>query len=790
MRKIWLLILTSVVLIWIILFIELNRKVQPAEPVKKGVLDLRNENLKGKEFPMAGNWTFYWNKLIVPGERAFGEEYVAFPGLWNNIILNEEPLPSIGYATYKLTLLLPDNSPPLALRIPDIYSSYRLYVDNNMQMENGKIAPNKNDARPFWTSRMVLLPQHKDTVRLLLQVANFWHSKGGPHKVITIGDVSALATHNRIEWGVDAGAAGFMLMSGFLFFALYLFARSDKSILYFSLFCLIYSYRIVGTGPYMLFAVIPEVNWFLALRLEYLTLVIALDFFFLYLRNLYPDETNALVVKALLLISGIYSVLILLTPVYTFSSLMPFYLIILFFYLGYAFYVFIRAYVHKRSGSDFALLSGGVAFVLFLFLNLNYFQLVPVTKLMICTGYILFLFLQAIILSFRFAFTLSYSARQAQLGMRAKSEFLSNMSHEIRTPLNAIVGLSHILLKDKPTGSQKGTLETILFSANNLLALVNSILDFGKLDENKMKLENIAIDLRWIAKNIIVAAQPFANEKKIRLEYIVDDRLPEKLQGDPTRITQIITNLINNAIKFTDRGAVKLSIQVEEIKMEQARIRFVVEDSGIGISPEEQKIIFKRFTQADSSTSRKFGGAGLGLAICVKLLTLYKTQLQLKSVPGQGSAFEFTLLLPIITDREEEVLTRSADSAKPLRGFTILLAEDNKLNALIAQSLLEDYGAKVDVVNTGKEALKKFDKKVHQMVIMDINMPEMDGFEATKRLRSSGSRVPVLALTATLAVEIAEKAKSAGITDIVVKPFDPDKLCGKILQLFRQDVKL
>lgn len=789
MRKIWLFILTIVVLIWGVLFIMLNRKIQPAEPVTKGILDLRNEDLKRKEFSMAGEWGFYWNQLLVPGEKAGGEDYAPFPGLWESVIVNGEHLPSIGYATYKLTLLLPRKSVPLALRIPDIYSSYRLYVDDDLALENGKPALKKEDARPFWTSRVVLLPYNRDTVSLLLQVANFWHSKGGPHKVITIGDVSAIAKHNRAEWGIDAATTGFMLMSGFLFFALYLFARSDKSILYFSLFCLAYSYRIIGTGPYMLFAIIPEVNWFLTLRIEYLSLVVALGFFSLYLRHLFPDETNKLIISAMLVVNTIFIVFILTTSVYFFSSLMPYYLIIVFFYLAYAFFVFITAFIHKRTGSGFALLSGGVAFVLFLFLNLNYFQLIPVTKLMICSGYILFLFLQAIILSFRFAYTLSYSARQAQLGVRAKSEFLSNMSHEIRTPLNAIVGLSHILLKDKPSVSQKGTMETILFSANNLLALVNSILDFGKLDENKMKLENIAMDLRWMTKNIIEAARTLADEKKIGLEYEIDDQLPPKLLGDPTRITQIITNLINNAIKFTDQGAVKFSILLEEIKMKQARVRFIIEDSGIGISPDEQKIIFKRFTQADSSTSRKYGGTGLGLPICVKLLALYKSQLQLSSVPGRGSVFEFTLLLPVILGQKEEVYTPSLENSKPLQGYTILLAEDNKLNALIAKSLLEDFGAKVELAENGREALDKFDPKAHQLVIMDINMPEMDGFEATKRFRKRGWSVPVLALTATLAVEIEEKAKLAGITDIMLKPFDPDRLCDKILQIFREDVK-
>ncbi|HRN55754.1 MAG TPA: ATP-binding protein, partial [Agriterribacter sp.] len=547
---------------------------------------------------------------------------------------------------YELIILLSRGIPPTGLRIPDMYSSYRLYVNDSMAMENGKPAITKEDARPFWAERIIVLPQNTDTVRLLLQVANFWHSKGGPHKTIVLGNLSKMVKQNRIDWGLDAITTGFILMSGFLFFGLYLIAQNDKPILYFALFCFAYSYRILGTGPYLLFSVFPEVNWFLALRIEYLSLVAACALFFQYIRYLYPGETSKVLVRTLLWVSALYSVIILAAPVRLFSSMIPLYLIVLFFYIGYAFYVFITAYIRKRNGSDFALLSGSIAFVLFLFLNLHYFKLAPVQKVMVCSGYILFLFLQAIILSSRFAYTLSYAAAQAQLGVTAKSEFLSTMSHEIRTPLNAIIGLVHILLKGKPSASQKDTLEVVLFSASNLLVLVNDIFDYSKLEANKMQLEKIDMNLREIGRHIIKGEQSIAAGKGLTLEYEADDHIPELVSGDPVRITQVITNLVHNAIKFTDKGWVKLSLRTEKADVHQAKITITVEDSGIGISPAEQKTIFKRFTQADSSTSRKYGGTGLGLAICRKILALHHTTLKFSSNPGKGSAFWFTLSFP------------------------------------------------------------------------------------------------------------------------------------------------
>jgi CheY-like chemotaxis protein/anti-sigma regulatory factor (Ser/Thr protein kinase) len=355
------------------------------------------------------------------------------------------------------------------------------------------------------------------------------------------------------------------------------------------------------------------------------------------------------------------------------------------------------------------------------------------------------------------------------------------MSHEIRTPLNAIIGLVHILLKGKPSSSQKDTLEVVLFSANNLLVLVNDILDYSKLEENKMKLEKIDMDLQEIGKNIIKGAQSFADSKKIQLEYAFDNRIPEQVLGDPTRIAQVITNLVHNAIKFTDEGWVKLSFHAEKIDAHHATITIAIKDSGIGILPDEQKIIFKRFTQADSSTSRKYGGTGLGLAISKRILALYNVDLKCNSEPGMGSTFWFTLPFPVATTKRSMALG-SVGSDKPLRHCFILIADDNALNAMIVRTILEDFGAVVDIADNGKQALEKFDAAIHHIVLMDLNMPEMDGFEATKQLRSKGVTVPVIALTATLRAEIADKINAAGFTGIIVKPFDPDGLCRTILK--------
>ena len=781
MKKVWLIILGVGVFLWIVFFIITAIIIPNTHPVENGYLKISNNQIAEQNIHLSGQWKFYWNQLLTPKDTGLDGQYIKFPQIWNKTVINGEQLPAIGYATYKMTIFIPDDVPPTALVIPDIYSSYRLFVNDSMVAQNGIPAVTKKQSKPFWGQRVVGLPLKGGTIHLTLQVANYWHDKGGPHKTIELGTLTRILKQNRLDLVLDSITTGFFLMGAFLFFGFYIFAKNDKPILYFALFTFIYSYRILGTGPYLLFSSFPNLDWFITLRLEYLSLVVGCAMLFQYIRYLYPEEADVTLTKILLIVSALYSLIIIVTPVSFFTSLISVYLVIILFYLVYAAYFFVSAFIHKRYDSDFALLSACVAILLFIFLSLAHFKIVQETKFINSMGYILFLFLQSIILSSRFAYTLNLSAKQAQLGISAKSKFLSTMSHEIRTPLNTITGLVHILLKEKPSQEQKNTLEMVLFSVNNLVTLVNDILDYSKLEENKMHLENIEMNLQKIGENIIIGEQSFASSKNIRLDFETDEEVPTLLIGDPTRIIQVISNLIHNAIKFTEEGWVKLSFHCDKIAYNVATITIKVQDTGIGIEEDKQEIIFNHFIQADSSTSRKYGGSGLGLAICLRILNLYSSKLEVKSQLGKGATFWFTLKLPIVA-AQQTAPPPNETVKNPLQGYSLLVAEDNKLNAIIAKKILENLGAEVELVSDGAEAVEKFNPEKHNVVIMDLNMPILDGFKATKLLREKGATVPVIALTANLVEEVEEKAKEYGISAIVAKPFDPEKLCQMILK--------
>jgi signal transduction histidine kinase/ActR/RegA family two-component response regulator len=750
---------------------------------KNGLLDLRGENLFERPVALNGQWKFFWKQLVMPGDRpATSPEYVNFPSLWNNDTIRGQQLSSQGFASYTLTVLLPKQRPEIGLELPDVYSSYNFFVNGTLVARSGQPGKNRLETIPFWSSRTVNLQSSTDTLFILLQVANFEHAKGGTYKEILLGDKNQLLLKWQRDSAYDLVLAGCLFMGGLFFLGLYLFGRNDKTILYFSLFCMLYSYRMIGTDSYVLHTLLPDLPWILTIRLEYLTLTLSLMLFVRYTKCLYPEDANALVMKMVEGFCILYTLLILFTPTAVFTSLINIFLASMFICIAYAIYVYLRAARNRRAGSIYALGSSFVVILIFLLSNLNYFQFLPAMKPVVFGGYIAFFFLQSLALSQRFALSFKAAAVQAQQGLRVKSEFLSTMSHEIRTPLNAVIGMTHLLLRNQPRNDQKKDLDVLLFSATNLLSIVNNILDYNRIEEGKISFEQIPMDIAEIACHVVSGLQTSAKEKNIELKTKFDGRLDGKVLGDPTRISQVISNLVHNAVKFTENGFVLLSAVVNSCTEDQITVTISVKDTGIGIEPDKQKMIFERFTQADSSTSRNFGGTGLGLAISKRILQLQGVSLQLESEAGKGSTFYFTQTFTRYSEKEMDELAKVTETEHAaLKGMSILLVEDNPFNVMVAQTMLENKGAKIDVASNGKEAIDKLNAAKHQIVLMDLNMPIMDGYEATSVLRKRGETLPIIALTASTLKEVESGIYAAGLTDIVVKPFNPEDLFRVII---------
>jgi len=355
---------------------------------------------------------------------------------------------------------------------------------------------------------------------------------------------------------------------------------------------------------------------------------------------------------------------------------------------------------------------------------------------------------------------------------QAKGEFLANMSHEIRTPMNGVIGTLQLLSDTKLGAAQQEYVDTAHKSAHSLLTILNDILDLSKIEAGKLNIELIPFDLREIVNELITLHTMTAEEKVIQLYADIDEQLPQVLIGDPTRIRQILANLISNALKFTEKGHVLVKISVVSSDDKNADIRMEVEDTGVGIREEIKDKLFNEFTQADGSTTRKYGGTGLGLAIVKQLVEMMYGQFGVESVTGEGSTFWFRVTLGISA---EQTIKQSLDQEMELKGKLsghVLLVEDNQINQMVAQKMLEKIGIKSTLAADGQEALNMLDQNEFDAVLMDCQMPVMDGFEATRRIREQGAllKLPVIAMTANVMEGDREKCIEAGMNDYIGKP--------------------
>jgi signal transduction histidine kinase len=776
-----LLSISSLVLFGLLMFVACRPGPrQPSLQAQNGVLDLRNATLDQRSMVMNGEWLIHPQQLLFPGDsaRAFPAR---FPLIWNKLSANGKALSPIGYATYRLLVLLPARHEPLALTLPDAYSAQRLFVNGRLLAEHGKPDTSEATYIPKWKKETVLLPPG-DTLHLLLQIANFSHAVGGPYEEMRIGPANKLISQQQKSNAVDFLLSGGLLLGGLFFFGLYLFGRHDKSILYFALFCIAYSYRIVGSGGYALHNVFPDVSWYVSIRLEYLTLFASVIFLIQYISHLYPEDANRQIIRWMIGFCLVFFAGGLFLPTTLFTRTINYFLITTFLFIAYGTYVFVRAIYLKRLASGYIVASLLVLLMILININLQHFGITRDSRLLETMGYVVFFFLQCLILAYRFSYELNKAKTLAESGLRAKSEFLSVMSHEIRTPLNSVIGMTHLMLKNNPREDQKEQLNVLLFSADNLLSIVNSILDYNKIEAGKIDFYPEEVDLLSIARNVMLGMRAYAKEKGIELRMRLDDKLTHKVMADPTRVAQVFTNLVHNAIKFTQEGWVCLSILVEDQTDKDVTVKVMVEDTGIGIEEQKQRFIFERFTQADSSTSRRFGGTGLGLAISRLILERQGAQLQLQSEAGKGSTFYFTLTYPL---SKKEANTANTDLQKTvsgnvqentLNGAEILLVEDNEMNILVTESFLKKWGARVEVARNGEEAIQKLDTDRHRLILMDMHMPVMDGYEATKIIRDRGDNIPIVALTATVPSEIESKTFSTYFNGIIVKPFNPRDL--------------
>lgn len=750
---------------------------------KKGVLDLRGWDFtKHRAVNLEGEWEFYWKDYLSLEDiknRQQPTTFREFPMLWQNDSVDGHIITPMGYATQRLRVIFSSITPELSISIPQLYCSYLLFINGEFITSNGQVGTSRESSLPHWQPHTKDLRVTNDTLDIVLQISNFHHSKGGASKNLSLGAKHFLQSVNKRTQAYDLIMASSLFFIGLFFMVLYWFGRHEKQILFFALFSLFYSYRAIGSDTYTLHYLFSDLPWILTLRMEYITMYLSAVFFVFYSYHLYRSETSMLFVKFGLGLGIVMVLISLFTPPLFFTQFTTIYSIYLLLSFLYLFYTYIKATAYSRLGSRLSLISTVFLFLTISHTILSYLGIVDPVRTLYFIGFQQFFFFQSIILFYRYTLNLELAKKKAEQAAKSRSDFLSMISHEIRTPLNAVIGLTNFMIGDKPRPEQLEDLRTLKFSAEHLHVLINDVLDYSKLDAGKIEFEMRDVNIYEMAENIVKAFEGKAKEKGIYLKKEIDPKIPKMIVVDGLRLSQILTNLIGNAIKFTNKGGVTLSLTIVTSSMKKVAIKFLVEDTGIGIPKDKRETIFESFSQASTSTTREFGGTGLGLSITKRILDLQNIKINLFSKEGEGSRFYFTQTFEV-SEEQEQVSTSEIEEKIDLANKKILLVEDNPVNVMVAKRFLSKWKVNVDVAENGREAIEKTAYSAYDLILMDLQMPIMDGYEASSELRIRGLTIPIIALTASVMLDVGDKVFSSGMNDYITKPFDPDDLYNKI----------
>lgn len=382
---------------------------------------------------------------------------------------------------------------------------------------------------------------------------------------------------------------------------------------------------------------------------------------------------------------------------------------------------------------------------------------------------------------------LESTSEQLKKSSSAKSDFLATMSHEIRTPMNAILGMTNFLKEDNPRKDQLESINILDFSAKTLLSLIDDILDFSKIDAGKIEFEQTDFELKELVSTVSESFKTTALNNKVELITEIGEKLPKYLTGDPAKLIQILNNLVSNALKFTDKGYVKIFVQCVAEKNKKVDVEFKVSDTGIGIEESRLDSIFESFVQADKKTKRLYGGTGLGLSISKKLVELQNGSISAKSTLDKGSEFIVLLTFGKPENKENTDAGRVETQEENIEGLKVIVAEDNLVNQKVMQSFLRKWKVDATIVSNGLEAIEALKSNEVDLILMDLEMPEMDGYEAATAIRNledaTKKNIPIIALTAAALNEVKEKVYSVGMNDFVTKPFNPVELRRKLSEI-------
>ena len=789
---------------------------QTMPEAKDGILDLRNWdfNKNNSAIPLKGEWKFAWKRFMQGDEPANQNAFsiVNVPHSWRGTNFGGDISDGRGYGTYRLRILLPENSPYLAIKSPGLTYATATFVNGELIRMVGKPGQTKAQETPFYIVDAVPLPPSDlsaDTLNLYIKISNHFHARGGMTTALVLGSAEEImASHARYDTFIIALVSGMLALMGYCL-VMFFTQRSFRAPLYFALYLLAIATHI-GTSKGVFVEAFSFIPGQVLLRLEYLSLVVGSYAGFAFIVSLYPRIFSKTVRRSILTYNGVAALSLLVLGTYHFSSAVYVYeagmtLTALAAIIG-------LGIAAKKQLDDAAFLLLGISLsfiVVFIGMVAHHVSGAP-GWLLIYVALITSIVAQATTLGRQINRTVRHtedlskqlSQTNEQLEQRVtertqllnkalgdavkankvKSDFLAAMSHEIRTPMNGVIGMTEAVLDDKLSTKQRENVGVIKQSAKALMVILNDILDISKIEAGKMTLESRALCVQEVINSTIALWQQPIQQKGLKLKTVIRGDISDLVLGDETRLGQILSNLLSNACKFTQSGYITLTIKARDDEKEK-QLEFRIEDTGPGINRYKVAEIFKPFSQEDQSVSRRHGGTGLGLSISVNLAKLMGGTLKYDSSYEQGAAFVFKLALQK-TDNAKAVEDKPAIQSIPkTRQLNILVAEDNAINRKVMRAILSKMPYDLSFAEDGAQAYKMAEAAHFDVILMDIQMPNIGGIEATRMIQTGtgpNANTPIIAITANAMAGDREAYLAAGMCGFVSKPIN---LKGLIIQI-------
>lgn len=807
-------LILMLVLLFILFSACSENKMYPE--AEQGVIDLTQCNFeKQGSIQLEGQWEFYWKQLLEPTDFSSQHppaprSYMFIPGFWNKHEINGKKLPKKGYATYRLLVRLPKENPHLALKLLDIRSAYKLWINGNFREEVGKVGTDMESTVPYHNNRIIDLSDSAEELEIVLQVASFHHRLSGVADQITLGSKDHLLRKQKIISGLIMFVVGSLFIMGIYHIVLFVLRPMDYSVLYFSFICLIFSLWQTAMNPEHRFLAImfPSLTWERFYQIDYLSFCLVAPAFIMFFHSLFPRESLKYVLRGFQVTALVFALVIIITPGHISIYTVPFYQIVALLAVLYMTYILARAARQKRDGSYF-LLSGYIILSLIVINDILYDNRLVHTGFLTPWAIFVLIISHSFVISSRFsrAFIavekLSIELEEKNISLsrldRLKDDFLAKTSHELRTPLNGIIGIAESLINGiggKISEATASNLMMIKSSGKRLANLVNDILDFSRLKNRDIQLQLKPTDLYSLVDMVLGISKQLVRDKNLELINDVPKNSPP-VYCDDDRMQQILFNLIGNAIKFTDQGEVRISAVSRDSFLEIS-----VSDTGRGIPDDRIEDIFQSFEQVEASDTSAFGGTGLGLSITRRLVELHGGSIHVKSKVGKGSTFYFTI--PVSdqkpdprtytendTDTKDDImeiisysLTETFNS-QPVSEYLyqVLIVDDDPVNIQVVANNLMLEGISFNTTSDGIDALERIESgEKPQIILLDIMMPRITGYEVCRRIRKtwSPSELPVIMLTAKNRVAGLAEAYKAGANDYISKPFSREELISRV----------